>query len=205
MKKIALWFWLSLGAGLLPAPEGKASPETPAIVAQILDRSAQIQTLACRFTEKKKIALLADTSLSHGQMYYRKSQCMRWEYTDPVAFYGITNPEGSIMLKEGVADKVGTKVFAQLSRLILGLINGHPIDEKMFAVAYEKTPEVHQLTLLPQVRKLKMSMDALVLSFDLETYTIRSIEIRHAEDVTRIEFSQIRLNEPLDENLFQWK
>lgn len=205
MKKIILGLWLSIGCLFLPGSAAKASPDVPPAVARILDTSKQIRTLACEFTEKKKIAILTDISVSHGRMYYKKSQSMRWEYTDPTAFYGITNAAGSQMFKAGKVDKVGTKVFAQISKLILTLINGQPIDEKLFAVSYEKTADAHQLTLIPQVRKLKMAMDAIALSFDLETYTIRAIEIRHADDVTRIEFSRIQLNIPLDDNLFQWK
>lgn len=205
MRKIFLGLWLSIGSLCLPGWAVKASPEVPPVVARILDTSKQIRTLACDFTEKKKIAILTDIRVSHGRMYYKKSQSMRWEYTDPVAFCGITNAEGSQMIKAGKADKVGTKVFAQISKLILSLINGQPIDEKLFAVSYEKTAEAHQLTLIPQVRKLKMNMDAMALSFDAETYTIQAIEIRHADDVTRIEFSGVQLNMPLDDNLFQWK
>lgn len=205
MKKILLWLCLSIGSPFLPGEGVKASPDVPPVVAHILETSKQIRTLACDFTEKKKIAILADTSISHGRMYYRKSRSMRWEYTEPTHFYGVTNAEGSQMFKEGKADKVGSKVFAQISKLIISLINGQPIDEKLFAVAYEKTADAHQINLIPQVRKIKMSMDAMVLSFDPATYLIRAIEIRRADDVTRIEFSRMQLNIPLDDNLFQWK
>ncbi len=205
MKKNKLWLWLSLGSLFFPALAGHALPDVPPVVTHILDTSKEIRTLTCHFTEKKKIALLADTSVSHGQMYYRKSRCMRWEYTDPNPFYGITNAEGSVMFRAGKVDKVGTKVFAQISRLILDLINGQPIDEKIFTTVYQKTSLGHQLTLIPQMRKLKTSLDALILSFDLETYTIRTIEFRQGADVTRLELTHIRMNEPLDEKLFRWK
>lgn len=205
MKKILIGFCLSIGSIFFPGSQVKASPDVPPVVWRILDTSKQIRTLACHFTEKKKLAVLTDTSISHGRMYYRKSRSLRWEYTDEANLYGITNAEGSQMFREGKADKVGSKVFAQISKLIVSLINGQPIDEKLFAVSYEKTTDAHQVNLIPQVRKLKMSMDAMTLSFDTATYLIRAIEIRRANDVTRIEFSGIRMNIPLDDNLFQWK
>lgn len=205
MKKNLIGVYLSVISLFFSESGVKASPDVPPIVSRILDTSKQIQTLACHFTEKKKLAILTDTSISHGQMYYRKSRSLRWEYTDGANLYGITNAEGSQMFKEGKADKVGSKVFAQISKLIISLINGQPIDEKLFAVSYEKMADAHQVNLIPQVRKLKMSMDTMALSFDTGTYLIRAIEIRRADDVTRIEFSGIRMNIPLDDNLFQWK
>ena len=58
---------------------------------KINQAASQLQTLQCDFVQTKHLKMLNDKLVSHGKMYYKKSDKLRWEYTTPYHYIFILN------------------------------------------------------------------------------------------------------------------
>lgn len=175
------------------------------LLEQIARVSGEIETLECSFVQRKTIAVLAETAESEGKMYYRKATRMRWEYLRPESYYFVMNDGKAVMKKEGETDRGGgTRIFGEIGKMILACISGQKVvDEEKFMPTYELGGEVFRITLVPKNRRMLQMMSALVMEFDIREHTIRAVEMRQSEDITRISFKDKKVNGKLEESLFQ--
>lgn len=152
--------------------------------------SGEIETLESSFVQRKTIAVLAETAESEGKMYYQKPSRMRWEYRQPESYYFVMNDGKAVMKKGEETDRGGgTRVFGEIGKMILACISGQKVvDEEKFTPTYELGGEVFRITLVPKNRRMLQMMSALVMEFDIREHTIRAVEMRQGEDVTRISF-----------------
>ena len=176
---------------------------------QLLDQitrvSGEIETLECSFVQRKTIAVLAETAESEGKMYYQKPSRMRWEYRQPESYYFVMNDGKAVMKKGEETDRGGgARVFGEIGKMILACISGQKVvDEERFTPTYELGGEVFRITLVPKNRRMLQMMSALVMEFDIREHTIRAVEMRQGEDVTRISFKDKKVNRKLGESLFR--
>lgn len=184
-------------------------PVSPEQRQQLLDRitrvSGEIETLESSFVQRKTIAVLAETAESEGKMYYQKPSRMRWEYRQPESYYFVMNDGKAVMKKGEETDRGGgTRVFGEIGKMILACISGQKVvDEEKFTPTYELGGEVFRITLVPKNRRMLQMMSALVMEFDIREHTIRAVEMRQGEDVTRISFKDKKVNGKLGESLFR--
>lgn len=184
-------------------------PVSPEQRQQLLDRitrvSGEIETLESSFVQRKTVAVLAETAESEGKMYYQKPSRMRWEYRQPESYYFVMNDGKAVMKKGEETDRGGgARVFGEIGKMILACISGQKVvDEGKFTPTYELGGEVFRITLVPKNRRMLQMMSALVMEFDIREHTIRAVEMRQGEDVTRISFKDKKVNGKLGESLFR--
>lgn len=174
------------------------------MLTEITRVSGQIETLECRFLQKKTISVLAETAEAEGKMYYQKADRMRWEYVKPEAYYFVMNGSKSAMKKNGDTDRGGSaRIFGEIAKMIMASISGRKlVDEEKFIPAYAGNKEIFRISLQPKNRRMLQMISLLVMEFDMKEHAIRSVEMRQGEDVTRIEFKDKKVNEKLAEGLF---
>lgn len=174
------------------------------MLTEIVRESGQIETLECRFLQKKTISVLAETAEAEGKMYYQKADRMRWEYLQPDAYYFVMNGNKSVMKKNEETDRGGSaRIFGEIAKMIMASISGRKlVDEEKFIPAYTGNKEIFRISLQPRNRRLLQMISLLVMEFDIKGHTIRSVEMRQGEDVTRIEFKDKKVNGELKEELF---
>lgn len=203
-----------MGFGLLLGVLGGYSQELKTVegeeLREILEEirrvSAGIETFECVFVQNKQIAILEETAVSEGRMYYRKPDYMRWEYLHPQAYYFVVNKGKSVMKRGDVTDRNGARIFGEIGKMILTCMRGEKlVDEEKFIPEYTRNKDLFRICLKPGNRRLQQIMDVLILEFSIRVHTIEFVEMRQGDDVTRIEFQDKKINKGVNDLLFQWK
>ena len=175
-----------------------------AYLKKIQNTSGNIQTLECDFQQSQKIMALSSIVKSEGKMYYKKQDCLRWEYLKPDNYCFIVNHGKVVMKRDGkTSQNSEVKLFGKISKIILSGISGNNIvDTKNFTATYGISGELFRITLIPRNSGMRKVMNAIIMDFNMERNFIHAIEMVQSRGITRIEFKDKKINTPLTENKF---
>lgn len=197
---LAALAFLSISSVNLSGAEQTDDPDKP-MYDKIIATAKAVNTLECTFSETKTIAVLANPLYRSGKLYYRKPNNMRWEYSKTE--YGVCGPKGNYMVRDGKRDNGGSRAFAQISRITTSFMNGSPVDRKNFSLNYHPDREGFVVVLMPKNPKIKATLDYIMMHFDTQTGYIKSFEMHHQNDATKIVFSNKKVNEQIDDDKFE--
>jgi|GEM_PF-2873160 len=201
MKKYILLFVLAVTC-LSAMPPGKKwvrmTAQEARQTAESIAKSTQgIRTMQGNFTQTRTVAALKSPSVSEGKLYYERGGVMKWEYTSPYAlqltFKGdrveIGNDKGKSTLDTG-----NGKTFQRVSKLIRSSLTGENLKtNRDFKVDFYKYGYVLKALMTPRKSDLKALFSEVVVSFDSQTKTLKSVEITEKNgDKTKIVFSVLR-------------
>lgn len=169
--------------------------------------SKETKTLTCDFTMIKNSTLIQDMNESQGKMYFQAPHKLHWKYTSPNKSALIVN-EQNVVLKnaDGTTNTtVNTRMLKGLSDLIISTIDGSGLqDEKLFITTlyfYPVTGSEYRLYLKPKGRLANM-YESIEIVFNKE-YLANFIKLTEKNgDTMKISFSNHKLNQPLDNKLF---
>ena len=207
MKLLFILCLMAVG-GISAAQEFKVLNRQQAekTLASIAAVSSGINTLECDFREEKSISVLAEKVVSSGKMYYRKEDCIRWEYREPQNYLLIA-AGGEIAVKyEEKIERSGPAVraFREICNLILGSISGRQLtDETRFVISYSGNAELFRITLVPRNKRMKQFINEMHMVFSLPDHEIRSVIMKQGEDETRILFGKRNINGELEPRIFE--
>lgn len=173
----------------------------------LIQTAASMQTLQCRFVQENTSSMLAESSLSEGQMVFVAPDKMVWKYLKPYAFALIVNGERIVKESNGqieVLDGNSNRMYQGLVSLIMGSATGKNLfDTSMFNVILYDDDAFWKAEMTPKRRDMKRMFSQLVFRFDKKTNGISRVEFHGTSgDVTDIRFEDILLNEAVDDTLF---
>lgn len=204
---IALVLFCVFHASNTLAQKPLESAKAEKVLQQFGRAATEIGSIQCRFTQTKSAKLLKEKMLSEGRMLYRQPAELRWEYTKPNDFVFVVKNDRVTVSSEGKVRKFGgqrAKAFKQMTQMILGTITGQFFnDTRNFTTEVYEVGKNYTVHLLPQNKELKKLFVRFVLeltpAFDMAT----AVEMYEKNgDVTRIEFSEVLLNQAIDEKEF---
>lgn len=179
-----------------------------ALVTSKLKASTQsIKSLQTDFLQSKSISVLEETMESKGVMFYRSPGCIRWEYTSPNQYIFVVNNE-KISVKTGSTtknfDANANRFSREISDIMLSGINGMEIIEsKKFTPVFLSSDKQICIQLTPTKRQMRQMLSQISFYFDINTYTISSIEMFDGNgDKTLITFSNKKENIPVSDEKF---
>jgi outer membrane lipoprotein carrier protein len=183
------------------------SDKIPLYVADIEKASASLNTLQCAFTQKKSIAILAESVISHGTLLYKKENRLCWEYVSPYYYLFILSGDKVYIRNDKSTSQFDTKsnaLFKEISLLLLNSISGAGlIDPKKFNAAFYESPALVEVQLTPLNKTLKSFLSTITLYFDKKSYLVNTIEmIEPSGDSNTIVFSEVKLNQPVNDEKF---
>ena len=211
MKKNVLFLILAVMhvAAFGQTAEPLSDVKSQEVMATLTQAAASMQTMQCRFVQRKTMAMLAEPSVSEGSMLYAAPDKMRWEYTTPYSFALIVNGEQLVRVTEGqseVMDAKQSRMYKGMSDLIIGSASGKKLfDTSVFDIQLYDDGSLWRAVMLPLRKDMKRMFAKLVFRFDKKTGVISSVEFEESKgDVTLIQFEDIRQNIwPIDEGLFK--
>lgn len=171
-----------------------------------------ISTLSCHFTQTKEVSLLAEKGVAEGNLYYQKEGAsLCWKYTAP-SVYGFIKEGAQIYLIGADGQKTPqqqeNRLFQMISSLIESSLDGsaEALSAQGFLVA--ETPAADgngtEVTLTPTRRDLKKMISSVVITYESDRTLARRIVMNEVSgDKTTIDFTQIKLNQPIDNKVFQ--
>lgn len=180
--------------------------DVPAVVQKITEASKKINTIQCDIEQQKQVSMLTDKAVSKGKFYFKRTNMVRIDYTKPTKNLVVMNA-GKMMVqddkKTSKMDMHRSKMFQQLSNIIIGSIDGSLFTGKDFKVSYAESKTQVQVTLKPVSKTLANYLSTIELVLDKKDYTAVSLQMNEPSgDNTLLLFTNKQLNVAVADELF---
>ncbi len=180
--------------------------DVPAVVQKITDASKKINTIQCDIEQQKQVSMLTDKAISKGKFYFKRTNMVRIDYTKPTKNLVVMNA-GKMMVqddkKTSKMDMHRSKMFQQLSNIIIGSIDGSLFTGKDFKVSYTESKTQVMVTLKPVSKTLANYLSTIELVLDKKDYTAVSLQMNEPSgDNTLLLFTNKQLNVAVADELF---
>jgi len=211
MKKLGLFIVCIFGATAVMFAQSGYTPATEIqqkeMMQKITKATEQLQTLRCDFVQKKTISILEDEMLSEGRMSFKQTDKLRWEYTKPYQYEFVMNNDKVMFHSEttkNIIDVNSSKVFREISKIIVSGINGSGIfDRSKFTAQFMVGAKDDMVILVPIQKEIKQLFNKIQICFNKSDYTVNSVEIEELNgDKTLIEMRNKQINTELKDEIF---
>jgi outer membrane lipoprotein-sorting protein len=196
---------VSLAAATVPAAAANVTLET--VIKKIQEQQKKTNTLQADFRQEKELDLLAKPEVATGTFIYSKPTNVLWTYDAPkrvqmVIADGFLTTYYPDLRK---AEKVDVKRFEDRIFKYMGATGA--IDELAryfdFTFTDSKSKPVYVLDLTPKNRAVSKRVQRIKLWIDKTTFLTSKIEYVEGDgDITRYEFTNVRINEPVPNSRF---
>ena len=178
------------------------------LIAVLTKGTANLNSMECKFVQTKQMAMIAEPTQAEGKMYYMAPDKIRWEYTTPYVYTLVVNGNDIMMQSETKTEKVDAKsnrMYRGIADIIMGSVTGKKLfDKSAFDVNFFDDGDAWRAELKPLKKDVKRMFSMLTFRFDKKSNLVCSVEFTEAGgDVTHIQFSDMVVDKPIDEALFQ--
>lgn len=195
-------------AVLAGPPLRAAGPITlETVIKRVQEQQKKTATLQAEFRQEKELALLAKPEVSTGSFTYSRPNNVLWTYNAPkrVQMVIAGGTLTTYYAELGKAERVDVKRFEDRIFKYMGASGA--IDELAryfdFTFTNSKSKSVYQLDLTPKNRAVAKRVRSIKLWIDKTTYLTTKVEYVEGDgDITRYEFTKIRINEPVPQSRF---
>ncbi|MBU8893181.1 MAG: outer membrane lipoprotein carrier protein LolA [Bacteroidales bacterium] len=176
-------------------------------LSKLADNTSTIQS---KFIQEKHLSFLTENIISKGEFYFKSPNQLRWEYSEPFEYIIVFNDK-NILIKD--EDKISTfdtesnKMFSEISNMMIGTIQGNIFtDSDRFAVKYFENNSQYLLELDPKLPEMKNMLKIIKIYIDKSDISVAKIKmIESSDDYTSIDFINRKLNQPIDNEIFNIK
>lgn len=180
--------------------------DVPAVVQKITEASKKINTIQCDIEQQKQVSMLTDKAVSKGKFYFKRTNMVRIDYTKPTKNLVVMNAGKMLVQDDKKTSKMDmhrSKMFQQLSNIIIGSIDGSLFTGKDFKVSYAESKTQVQVTLKPVSKTLANYLSTIELVLDKKDYTAVSLQMNEPSgDNTLLLFTNKQLNVAVADELF---
>ena len=172
------------------------------VIKRVQEQQKSTTTLQAEFRQEKEMALLAKPEVSTGTFTYSRPANVLWTYETPkrvqmVIADGLMTTYYADLRK---AEKIDVKRFEDRIFKYMGASGA--IDELAryfdFTFTDSKSKSVYVLDLTPKTRSVSKRVKRIKIWIDKTTYLTSKIEYVEGDgDITRYEFANVRVNEPV--------
>jgi outer membrane lipoprotein carrier protein len=177
------------------------------VIKKVQEQQKKTMTLQASFRQEKELALLSKPEVSTGTFTYSRPSNVLWTYDAPkrvqmVIAGGMMTTYYPELLK---AERIDVKRFEDRIFRYMGASGG--IDELAryfdFTFTDSKAKSVYVLDLTPKTKAVSKRVQRIKLWIDKTTYLTSKIEYVEGDgDITRYEFTNVRINEPVPASRF---
>lgn len=196
-------------AVLLVAPAQAASSKATleAVIRKVQEQQKNTRTLQADFRQEKELALMAKPEVSTGTFIYSSPGSVLWTYAAPKRVQMVI--AGGVMttyypdLRK--AERIDVKRFEDRIFKYMGATGA--IDELAryfdFTFSDAKSKPVYVLDLTPKNKTVSKRVRRIKIWIDKQTFLTSKIEYVEGDgDITRYEFTRLRINEPVPPSRF---
>lgn len=195
-------------AGTMTAMAAPLTPQQKQQAIVAISRAVSgMETMQCTFVQTKHMSMLNDRLVSHGIMYYRQPDKLRWEYTRPYDYLFIFNGAKVYMgnrSRKSVVDTASNRLFREIAGIMMNTVTGKALaDPERFSLDVEEVQQSWHVTLVPKKKELKRMFQKVVLVFNRADAAILGVNIYEKNgDLTEILMSDVTKNAKIDEARF---
>lgn len=178
------------------------------VLDEVQKRQKTIETIQADFRQEKTLDLLAEPQVAEGTFAYASPDKVRWDYVAPTPVVMLI-AEGRLTTWYPEVTKAETlEVTRFQDRIFKYMGAGSALDELSsffnFRFTEKKQSDSYRLDLSPKTRQIAKRVKSISITIDRETYLTNRIEYVEGDgDTTIYEFSNIRVNEPIDASRFE--
>lgn len=188
------------------AQKDKKSISVEELRSQMIEKTADVNTISCDFIQNKHMEYLDAVITSKGKLFFDKNNRLRWEYVDPFS-YLITINKGKFTINtDGQVseyDIESNKVFSQVSELIISSVNGSIFTDSKFNVEAFVEGNEYLISLEPNIPELKEVLNKIKMTVDKKNFSVNKvIMIEKQDNYTEINFLNKRFYEALPDSIF---
>ncbi|WP_300437643.1 outer membrane lipoprotein carrier protein LolA [Christiangramia sp.] len=206
MRIIKLFIFL-FSLNLLSQNAALNNSETKTFKANVIEKSNDINSFSADFLQVKHMKMMAGTPESHGKVYYRSPNTLKWEYTRPYDYQLLFKNSKLFIVEDGQLSEVdlsSNKLFDKMGELVAGSVNGKILmADKDFDISYHHAGENVKALIIPKDENLKGMFKEIWIYFNRK-HLINSVKlIDPSGDYTEISMKNIKINQPIPSSVFQ--
>ncbi len=192
-----------LGVGLL-WPAGAPADDFAALRRD----AARIRTISADFVQQKHMKILSRPLVSEGRFYFAAPDSIRWEYNKPLKSIVLSSGgntrryffSGGKIIEDtaGGAQAMGL-VLAEVAAWMKGEFDANP----SFAASVKEGADT-VVTMKPAEKNMAGMIEKIEITLSRKEPAIKTVRIvENASTETRINFSKVVINQPVNPSLFQ--
>jgi len=172
--------------------------------------SENTNSIQSTFIQEKHLSFLTENIISKGEFYFQSPNKLRWEYSDPFKYIIVFNDKNILIKDENklsTFDTESNKMFSEINNMMIGSIQGSLFtDSERFNVKYFENTTQYLLELDPKLPEMKSMIKTIKIYIDKSDISVSSIKmIESSDDYTSINFTNRKMNQPIDNNKFELK
>lgn len=177
------------------------------VIRKVQEQQKKTMTLQADFRQEKEMALLAKPEVSTGTFLYSRPNNVLWTYATPkrVQMVIANGTMTTYYADLGKAEQIDVKKFEDRIFKYMGASGA--IDElaRYFDFTFKdaKSKPQFELDLTPKNRAVAKRVQRIKIWIDKKTYLTNRFEYVEGDgDITRYEFTNLRINEPVPPSRF---
>jgi outer membrane lipoprotein-sorting protein len=176
---------------------------------QFAEVAQKTMSIKSDFTQEKNLGMLSEKITSKGKFWYKKTNMLRMEYTQPFSYLMILNKD-NVFIKDGQKEnKVSTrsnKVFKQINKIVIDCIQGTALNSGDFKSAVYENKGTYLVSLSPTDKQLSDFFKTIEITVDKKDYSVNNIEMLESSgDSTILHFTNKEINANIPDALFAIK
>jgi len=205
MLKSTTFFLFILFPFFLSAQDWKTLNANDAKLFELKSALAKMGAVKGDIKQEKAFAFLTEKLVSEGVFFYQKESKLRWEFKEPIEYIILIN-ENSMRLKEEGEEKKYkgmNQILRQVKEIILGCIDGSIMSNSNYKTAFSTDGKSIRIQLQPKAKNLKEFIKQIDVEFLKEGSVLKKVTLTDpSEDRTDIKFSNVVVNQKVDEGAF---
>lgn len=166
----------------------------------------EVQSIQSTFIQEKHLEYLDAVITSEGKFWFRKTNYLRWEYTEPFSYLILLNQSRFTIKdedKKNEFDLNENPAFKKVIELISGAVQGSLLKENDFEVEAWENSSSYLVKLRPAEKKMKGILSRIEMVFDKKDLRISKVIMReNQQDYTVIQFIDRKINEAIPDSIF---
>jgi outer membrane lipoprotein-sorting protein len=177
------------------------------IASKIAQASANTNTMQCDFTQVKESSFMDDRVTSEGKMFYKKTNKIRWEYTNPYQYVFSTDGKNVVATfgdKKTAMPTNQRKLFDEICKVMVSGVSGRDlVDSPDFDTDFFVGSDDYKLVLVSKKKEVKALFSSIQLYVGKSDSRVHSIElVEKSGDKTTITLKNIQLNTTINDAIF---
>lgn len=180
------------------------------VKAELTKLTENTKTIQSHFVQEKHLSFLSENIISKGGFLFKSPNQLRWEYSEPFEYIIVFNNKNILIKDENkisTFDTESNKMFSEINNMMIGTIQGNLFtDNERFAAKYFENSTQYLLELEPKLPEMKSMLKQILIYIDKSDISVSKIKmIESSDDYTSIEFVNRKLNQDIDNNIFNLK
>jgi len=180
------------------------------VKAELTKLTENTKTIQSVFVQEKHLSFLSENIISKGEFLFKSPNQLRWEYSEPFEYIIVFNNKNILIKDENkisTFDTESNKMFSEINNMMIGTIQGNLFtDNERFAAKYFENSTQYLLELEPKLPEMKSMLKQILIYIDKSDVSVSKIKmIESSDDYTSIEFVNRKLNQDIDNNIFNLK